>query len=605
MTAGLGGASRLWEVGRRLVSVALGREKATLVLRGGNLVNVNSGELLEGWDVAAWGDRIAYVGPSAEHAVGPDTQVIDARGRYVVPGFLDAHVHIESSMVGVTEFARMVLPFGTTCAFIDNHEIGNVLGLRGIRLMMDEARNVPLRVFLTVPSCIPSSSGGLETAGAELGPQEIAEALRWEETIALGEMMNFPGILGLDEKMHEEVAEAHRAGKPVEGHDSFLLDRELAAYAAAGITSSHESVRKVDAVQRLRLGMYVYCREGSAWLDVKETVKAITEEGLDPRHACLVTDDKEPHSIVKDGHMNHCVRRAIEEGVDPITAVQMATLNPAEHYGLSLHLGSIAPARLADIVLLEDLTRAKVDQVFVGGRLVAKGGRLVEEVPRPYYPAWARGTVRLASPLRPEDFRIPPPRDAKSVRVRVIGAIEGKVYTRALEEELEVVDGDVRADPERQIYKIAVVERHGKGGGMGRGFVKGFGWRGGAIATTVAHDSHNLLVVGSDERDMSIAANKLAETGGGICTVLKGEVLSLVELPIAGLMSDEPFERVASKVRRMYEVWERLGCTWVSPFMTLSLMALVVLPELRISDRGLVDVTRSRLVPLFVDAAQG
>lgn len=589
--------SELWRVARSLVATALGKEKASLVIKNGLLVNVNSGELLEGWDVAVKGDRVAYIGPSADHTIGPETEVIDASGKYVVPGFLDAHVHIESSMVTATEFARLVLPYGTTGVFIDNHEIGNVLGLRGIRLMLEEARGLPLRVFLTVPSCIPSSSGGLETPGASLGPEEIAEALAWEETVALGEMMNFPGILSLDEKMHAEVAEAHKARKPVEGHDSFLLDRELTAYVAAGITSSHESVRKIDAVQRLRLGMYVYCREGSAWLDVKEGIKAVTEARLDSRHVCLVTDDKEPHSILRDGHVSHSVKRAIEEGVDPITAIQMATLNPAEHYGLSLHLGSVAPARLADIVLLEDLTRVKVHSVFVGGRLMAQQGRLLAPLRRFEYPSWARGTVKLARPLRPEDFIIEAPINRGYVRARVIGAIEGKVHTKALEEELAVVNGDVKADPERQIYKVAVVERHGRSGGIGKGFLKGFGWRGGAIASTVAHDSHNLLVVGANERDMSIAANRLAEAGGGVITVLDGEVLSLVELPIAGLMSDGPCEEVAMKVKQMYEVWGRLGCTWVSPFMTLSLMALVVLPELRISDKGLVDVRSSTIVP--------
>ncbi len=586
------------EVSRQLVDVALGRVKADVVIRNGNLVNVNSGEILEGVDVAIKGDRIAFIG-EAEHCMGSSTEIYDASGKYVAPGFLDAHVHVESSMVTLTEFARAVLPKGTTAVFIDPHEVANVLGLEGVKLMLREAEALPLKVFVTVPSCVPANPI-FETAGAYLGPREVEKVLSWDGVIALGEMMNYPGVLSGDEEVHAKIAAAHRAGKVVEGHDAGLLGRELAAYSAAGITSSHELTTKRDAVERLRLGMYAYMREGSAWLDVAETVKAITEAKLDPRHACLVTDDREPESLVRQGHMNHVVRRAIEEGVDPITAIQMATLNPAEHYGLAREIGSIAPARFADIVILSNLARVKIEAVFADGKPVAKDGRILVDLPRPSYPEHVMKSVRLKRVLEPRDFELRAPIGEGEVRVRIIEAIEGSVLTKNLIDNLEVRHGLVLPDPDRWIYEVAVVERHKATGNIGLGFVKGFGFKKGAVATTVAHDSHNMIVMGCGREDMALAANKLAEVGGGIITVKDGEILSLVELPIAGLMSTEPVEAVAEKLEKMYDVWRRLGCEWVSPFMTMSLLALDVLPELRLTDKGLVDTVRFEFVELFV-----
>ncbi len=585
------------EVSRQLVDVALGRVKADIVIRNGNLVNVNSSEILEGVDVAIKGDRIAFIG-EAEHCIGSDTEVYDAGGKYIAPGFLDAHVHVESSMVTLTEFARAVLSRGTTTIFTDPHEIANVLGLEGVKLMLREAEALPLKVFVTVPSCVPANPL-FETAGANLGPREVEEALSWNGVIALGEMMNYPGVLSGDEEVHAKIAAAHKAGKVVEGHDAGLLGRELTAYSAAGITSSHELTTKRDAIERLRLGMYAYMREGSAWLDVAETVKAITEARLDSRHACLVTDDRDPESLVRQGHMDHVVRRAIEEGVDPITAIQMATLNPAEHYGLAGEIGSIAPARFADIVILSNLTRVKIEAVFADGKLVARDGRILVDLPRPSYPERVMKSVRLKKPLDPRDFEIRAPIEEGEAKVRIIEAVEGSVLTRQLVDQLEVRQGLVLPDPDRWIYELAVIERHKATGNIGLGFVKGFGFRSGAIATTVAHDSHNMIVMGCSRRDMALAANKLAEVGGGIITVKNGKILSLVELPIAGLMSTKPVKAVAEKLERTYDVWRRMGCEWVSPFMTISLLALDVLPELRLTDKGLVDTVKFKFLELF------
>lgn len=584
---------------KSLVKTALGLEKADLVIKGGNVVNVHTREVLEDVDVAVRFGRVALVG-DADPCIGSNTTVYDASDKFVLPGLLDPHVHIESSMVSVTEFARIVLPHGTTTVFIDPHEIGNVFGLEGVKLMIDESKNLPLKVFITYPSCVPAAPG-FETAGAEVGPHDVAEAMKLEEVIALGEMMNFPGVLAADEAVHAEISETLKAGKLVEGHDSGLLGRELTAYSAAGITSTHESVTKRQTLERLRNGMYVYLREGSAWLDIKETIRAYTETRIDPRHICLCTDDKEPASILRDGHMDHCIRRAIQEGVDPLTAIQMATLNPAERYRLSYELGSIAPARIADILIVSDLTKFKVETVFADGELVAENGRLVKEIPSYHYPEKFMKSVKVSRPLSHDDFIIRNSREEETLRVRVIEAIEGSVLTKHTIEKMEVLKGVIPADPDRNILKIAVVERHGRTGGMSIGFTKGFGFKKGAVSSTVAHDSHNLMVIGYDERDMALAANENVRINGGIVTVADGKVLARVELPLAGLMSTEPAAKVADKLSKTYEIWRNLGCEWVSPFMTMSLLSLSVIPELRLTDKGLLDTVTFQFVDLIID----
>lgn len=591
--------TKLYSVSKDLVRTALGLEKADLVVRGGNLINVHTRELVENVDVAVKHDRVALVG-DASPCIGAGTLVYDADGKYLVPGLIDPHVHIESAMVGVTEFARIVLPHGTTTVFIDPHEIGNVFGFDGVKLMVDESRNLPLKVFITYPSCVPAAPG-FETAGAAIGPEDVAEAMKLEEVVALGEMMNYPGVLACDDSVHAEIAEALRAGKLVEGHDSGLMGRELAAYVAAGVMSTHESVSKSQTLERLRNGMYVYLREGSAWLDIKDTVRAYTETGIDPRHICLCTDDKEPASILRDGHMDHCLRRAVEEGVDPLTAVQMCTINPAERYRMAHEIGSISPSRIADILVVSDLTKFKVEAVFADGELVAEQGRLLKTMPDYRYPDVFMKSVKLRRSLQPEDFVIHSKHERGEVRTRVIQAVEGSVITKHVIEKMEVSKHSISGDPERSILKTAVVERHGKSGGISLGLTKGFGFRKGAVSSTVAHDSHNLLVIGYDEKDMALAANENARINGGIVTVSDGEVVARVELSLAGLMSTETAEQVAEKLNKTYSVWRRLGCEWVSPFMTMSLLSLSVIPELRLTDKGLLDTVTFQFVELVLD----
>jgi len=591
--------SPLSAVTRELVAVATGRIPADVVIRGGKVINVFTREILS-WDIAVKNGRIATVGDVA-HCIGPQTRVVDATNFYLAPGFLDGHLHVESSMVSVTQFARAVLPRGTTAIFMDPHEIANVLGLEGVRLMVEEGRNLPLKVYATMPSCVPAAPG-LEDAGAAFGPQEVALAMEWENIIGLGEMMNFPGVLNGDEKVHGEIRATLEAGKPVTGHYALLeTEKGLPAYAAAGICCCHEATRAVDALARLRLGMYAMLREGSAARDVRETVKSLTENCVDPRRAVLVTDDTHPETLLSQGHMDHVLRRAIGEGLNPLTAIQAVTLNTAECFGLSQDLGSIAPGRWADIVFLSDLASVRVEKVMVAGREVAEGGRLLIELPEPAYPDEVRNSVQLKEPLTADHFAIPAPPGRSSVKARIIQVLEGSILTKHLIQEVPVEDGQVKASSEADIAKVAVVERHRGTGTRGVGLVKGFGFKAGALASTVAHDSHNLIIVGTDEADMALAGNTLARCGGGMAVVRGGRILALLPLPLAGLMSDQPVETVAKQVEEVLKASRELGCQMTSPFMTMAFVALPVIPELRLTNRGLVDVLRFELVPVIAE----
>ena len=589
----------LWELTQRLVNTAMGREKADLVIRGGSLVNVHTAEIQDGLDVAVKAGRVALVG-RAEHTLGEETEVLDARGYYLLPGLIEGHVHIESSMITPTQFARAVLPQGTTTVFIDNHEVANVLGVDGIKQMMQESLGLPLKVYLAVPSCVPALPG-LEDAGAVIGPAEVEEAMTWDRVAGLGEMMNMPGVLGADGEVHSMLRATLQAGKVITGHYSIPeTERGLQGYIASGISSCHESTRKEDALAKLRLGMYVMLREGSAWHDLKDTIRAITETGVDSRHAMMITDDTHPDTLVNVGHMNHVVRRAIEEGLDSVRAIQMATINVSEYFRLGHDLGAISPGKCADIIFVRDLGQMVVDKVLVDGQLVAEGGRMVVELPQYEYSAAARRSVRLNRPLVAGDFLVRAPGGARMVTTRVIEVSGGQVVTRHLQLERPVEDGVVKASAAEDLAKVASVERHRGTGQIGLGFVRGFGLHAGAVASTIAHDSHNLLILGTNDADMAFAGNTLAETGGGMVAVRDGQVLALVPLRIAGLMSEEPVEVVNGQVQELAGAWRELGCDLAFPFMTMSILALPVIPELRITNRGLVDTVNFTPVELIV-----
>jgi adenine deaminase len=589
------------EVAPLLVDVATGRRSADLVVRNGRWVNVHSGEIIAGTDIAIVAGRFAYCGPNASHAIGKGTKVVDAGGRYLVPGLCDAHMHVESGMVTVTEFCRAVIPHGTTSMFVDPHEIANVLGLEGVRLMHDEAMAMPVNVHVQMPSCVPSAPG-LENAGAALSVADVAEAMTWENIIGLGEVMNFPGVIANDPVMAGGIAETVKAGKTVGGHyASRDLGLPFHGYVAGGPEDDHEGTRIEDAIARVRQGMKAMLRLGSAWYDVATQIKAVTEEGIDPRNFILCTDDSHSGTLVHDGHMDRVVRHAIAQGLKPVTAIQMATLNTAQHFRLERELGSIAPGRLADFLIVSDLAEMKIDEVFGRGMRLAKGGRLEIDIPAYDYPKSARNTVKLGRKLKAADFDIPAPRGAKEVKVRVIGVIENQAPTRALEAELPVEKGLVAMDRRNDVCQIALVERHRGTGGVTNGFVSGFGYmQDCAMASTVAHDSHHMIVVGTDKDDMAKAANRLGQVGGGVVIFSKGKELALVEMPIAGLMSDERAETVAAKAEKLTEAMRAMGCSLNNAYMQHSLLALVVIPELRISDVGIIDVTKFEKVDLFV-----
>ncbi|NLF66256.1 MAG: adenine deaminase [Chloroflexi bacterium] len=596
-------ASTIAATTRNLVDVAMGRRPADLVIRNGRWVCVQSGEIIPGTDIAISGERVAYVGPDASYTIGDETRVINAADRFLVPGLLDAHMHVESGMVTVTEFVRAVAPRGTTGMFVDPHEIANVFGLKGVRLMVDEAADQPVHVWVQMPSCVPSAPG-LETPGASIGPEQVAEAMSWPGIIGLGEMMNFPGVFMSDEKMHAEMAETRAAGKVIGGHYASLdLGRPFAGYVAGGPEDDHEGTRLEDAVARVRQGMKAMLRLGSAWYDVAAQAPAIVELGLDSRHFILCTDDSHSGTLVNEGHMDRVLRHAIAQGLDPVTAIQMCTLNTAEHFGVSRDVGLIAPGRYADVVLTSSLADFQAEQVIARGRLIAEQGRLLVELPAFAYPDWATNSIHLARPLTAADFRLAAPDGAQRVQANVIGVVENQAPTRHLQREVAVQNGEIVPDPAQDLAKIALVERHRGAGDVQIGLVHGFGLQGRcALATTVAHDSHHLIVVGTDDEEMALAVNTLAEVQGGQVVVREGEVIGLVELPIAGLMSDQPAEVVAAKAEQLLAGFRACGCTLNNANMQLSLLALVVIPDLRISDKGLVDVNAFDFIPLIAGA---
>ena len=581
----------------QLVEVAAGRAAAEMVIRGGTWVNVHTGELLPGHDIAIAGGRIACVIPDASANIGPDTQVIEAAGRFMVPGLIDAHMHVESGMLTPAGFAAAVIPHGTTTIMHDPHEIANVLGLEGVRLMRDESLIQPITMLTQMPSCAPSAPG-LETTGHPITAGEVAQAMGWDGIIGLGEMMNFPAVAAGDPAMLAEIAATRAAGKTVGGHyASPDLGRPFSAYVAGGAADDHETVAEHQAVARVRQGMAAMLRYGSAWHDVAAQITALTERGLDPSGFILCTDDSHAGTLVHDGHMDRVVRHAIACGCAPLTAIRMATLNTARHFGLERELGSITPGRRADVILTSDLSALPVEIVVAQGRVVAENGRLLVDCPRIDWPASARRSVHLGRRLTAADFRVPA--SGERAEVRVIGVVENQAPTRALSATLPVEGGEVVAGGE--IARIALVERHRGTGGVVNGFVSGFGYRGRmAVASTIAHDSHHMIVVGSCAENMALAANRLAELRGGITVFRDGAELAHVALPIAGLMSDAPAAEVAAAAEAVNAAIRSCGCTMNNAIMQHVLLALVVIPELRISDLGLVDVTRFALTEVVM-----
>ncbi len=564
-----------------LIQVARGERPAELVLRNARLVNVYSGTIEE-TDIAIAGRRVAGVGPGYSAPVE-----VDLGGKYVTPGLIDSHMHVESSMVTVAEFARAVVPQGVTTVVVDPHELANVLGLDGIRYILDASKFNPLSVYVMVSSCVPATD--METSGARLRSYDLYPFLKEKWVLGLAEVMNYPGVIHRDPDMLEKLTIS--ADKRVDGHAPGLMGADLNAYIAAGVRSDHECTTVEEAQAKLNRGMYIMIREASNARNLEPLLPLVTPSNA--RRCMFATDDRTPADIIDEGHVNFMLRKAVSLGLDPMTAIQMATINVAEYFGLHDY-GGLAPGRWADMVVFDDLKEFRARQVYRGGELVAENGQLV--VPTSPRAVQLRGTVNIHQ-VHVEDFQIP----ARRSEARVIGLIPDQIVTRNLVMPVKTADGLAVADVERDMLKLAVVERHHASGNVGLGFVHGFGLRRGALASSVAHDSHNIVVVGTNDADMMAATIQIARMQGGQCVVADGETLAALPLPIAGLMSDQPMAVVRQGQDRLDAAARSLGVGLHSPFMALSFLALPVIPELKLTDRGLVDVVQFQPVDLFVD----
>lgn len=567
----------------RAVHAAAGRVPGSLVLQNARVVDVFAHEITPA-DVLIAGRLVAAVGRGFTAAAQ-----LDLQGAYVLPGLIDAHMHIESSLVEPGEYARAVVPRGVTTVVADPHEIANVVGRAGIDYMLRAAAGLPLNILVTVSSCVPATP--LETAGAAIALDDMAALLERDGVVGVAELMNFPALAAGDPEQLAKAYLAEQAGLVADGHAPGLTGAALAAYAAAGVLSDHESTGCDEALAKLRAGLTVFIREGSVAKNLAALLPLVRPETAD--RFCLVTDDVDPLDLVRQGSLDHAVRQAIGRGLDPITAIRLATLNPARYFGLRRR-GAVAPGYVADLLITSDLQTLKAERVLKDGRPVAADGRLLDR-PAPFSDAAMLDTVRL------------PPLDAgrlalahRGGRARAIGLIPGQIVTDEVIVEPKVVDGCAVADPARDLVKLAVVERHGKAGRIGLGLLQGLGLRRGALASTVAHDSHNLILAGVDDADMVAAARAVAAVGGGFCVAAGGEVQALLPLPVAGLMAQGPLEEVVAGLERVHAAAAAAGVQVASPFLALSFLALTVIPTLKLSDHGLVNAAAGRLPPFGV-----
>lgn len=561
-----------------IIDVARGNDAADILLKDAFVVNVFTGEVLK-QSVAVKDGIIAGVGDYDQ-----GKEVFNLSGKYLIPGLIDAHIHIESSMLTPASFAAAVVPRGVTAVVADPHEIANVAGLDGLNFMLDSSRGLPLDIFYMIPSCVPATS--LETAGAVIGPEQIRQGFKRNPNApGIAEMMNFPGVCLKAPGVMKKVEAARKRGCLVDGHAPLLSGRDLNAYISAGINTDHECVTAEEALEKLRLGMKIIIREGSAARNLSSLLPVITEKNFP--NIMFGCDDRSPVDLVGEGEIDHVLRRAVSGGLDPVTAVRLATINPARHYNLR-GMGAVAPGYRADLAVVSDLRDFRAELVFKGGRPAACGGKLLS-APRPALENGMVGTVRLPELKNRLDIKAP----ANAVRARVIEVIPDQIYTRGV----LVPAGELTTA--NDIARVAVVERHGINGNVARGFVRGFGLKSGALASTVAHDSHNLILVGTNPADMELAAEAAAAMRGGLAVTCGGRVLATLPLPVAGLMSDQDAVTVAGQHEKVQQAAVQIGCNLPAPFMTMSFLALPVIPELKITDRGLVDVNRFELVDLW------
>lgn len=561
----------------RLISVARGDSPADLLLTNARIINVFNGEIEPG-NVAIWGGHIAGIGDYHQA-----TEVVNLGGRYLAPGFIDGHSHLESSMLDVSQYASAVVPRGTLAVVTDLHEIANVCGVEGMRYVIDSARRSPLELFLMAPSCVPATN--LETSGASLDAGDLRQVLKWKTCIGLGEMMNFPGVIGGDNGVLSKITQVE--GKVADGHAPSVSGYNLNAYIAAGIHSDHESVSLDEAREKLRRGMHVMIREGSSEKNLDALLPLVTDKTY--KRCLFVVDDRSCVDLLKDGDIDAVVRRAINRGLDPVHAIQLATINPAEYFKID-RLGAIAPGYLANLIVLDDLKQLQVDMVFHHGKMVAKQGK-------PLFSTTKTGRQKLTSTVNIKPFTVESLKLLARGETRpVIEIVPGQIITRKKIERVKIQDGAVLPDVSRDILKLVVVERHKATGNIGRGLVTGFGLKQGALASSIAHDSHNIVAVGTNDEDIYAAIKEIERLHGGLVAVANGRVLASLALPIAGLLSDEPLAEVVQKLSGLERVAAQLGCKLPSPFSTLSFVALPVIPEIRLTDLGLVDVNEFRLI---------
>jgi len=561
----------------RLFSVARGDQPADLILANARVVNTFIGEVIEG-NVAICGDRIAGVGDYRQAK-----QIIDASGKYLAPGFIDGHVHLESSMLDVGQYAQAVVPRGTSAIVTDLHEIANVCGLDGMRYVLDCVRKLPLDLFLMAPSCVPATH--LETSGAAISAEDIRQILRWRETVGLGEVMNFPGVIHGEATVLRKLALSR--GKVIDGHAPGVTGKDLNAYIAAGIGSDHESTKLEEAAEKLEKGMHIMIREGSSEKNLEALLPLVTDKTY--KRCLLVVDDRSAYDLLHDGDIDAVVRKAIHLGLDPVRAIQLATINTSGYFHLD-GLGAIAPGYFANILVLDDLDSPSVHTVFYRGRMVAREGKPLFSPPLVDNRS-VTGTINM-KPITLEKLKL----TATSAELPVIEVVPGQIVTRKRRLKVKEVDGQVIPDTEQDILKLAVAERHRATGNIGLGMVSGFGMKKGALASSVAHDSHNIIAVGASDEDILMAIREIERQQGGLVAVSEGKVRASLGLPIAGLLSDESLESVVASLEKLDRSATELGSKLPSPFATLSFLALPVIPELKLTDRGLVDVTEFRLI---------
>lgn len=581
-----------------LIDVALGNMSADLVVKGGKLVNVHTAEIYPA-DVAIKGDRIAFVG-QADHAIGKETVVIDAKRKYLTPGLIEAHQHVAGSHLSMGEFAKSVLPHGTTAIATDFYEIGAVAGITGIKFCLDRLRETPLKVLFVIPMPALYQNEPFGHTGT-LNIEHMKQMLEWPECYGLNEAFA-PRVLEKDPEMLELIQMTKEKGKVVVGHASEIRGKNLQAWLGyVGSTNDHECVSAEEAVEKARLGIRILLREGSAASDLVRVIKAVTEYKADPRCFAFCTDEQDPLQLVRIGHSDYKIRLAISAGVNPITAIQMGSLNAAECYKIDSVLGSIAPGKIADILLVDSLREFKVDTVLASGKVVARGGKFIAKLKALEYPESMYGTVNLQRNVEPKDFEIKARRDREEVKVRVIGATDGDLITEERVATLKVRSGVIQPGLDQDVLKIAVLERHKASGEIGKGFIQGFGIKEGAIGSTFNPHNEDLVVLGTNDADMSLAANKCAEMGGGFIAVKGGRVLAQLELPLFGLLSDDPLEKVAENLAKVYRAIKEMGCEFGGPFTTLGFMCLpVIIGRLKICCEGVVDVWKGKLVDVII-----